>query len=145
MFSCWQLHILGESVIVVTEKVLRNFWSIYLDLFCQVVMRIDFAKFRHDAICPTKDSANVAGFNLCSVEDVIVPPFNIRIGRNDIGFKIPRGCFRKVHSRSCFALQFKNVGGGVIDADYRGPVAVIFFNWSNYFLEDCNTSTYRSK
>ena len=91
-------------------------------------MRIDFAKFRHDAICPTKDSANVAGFNLCSVEDVIVPPFNIRIGRNDIGFKIPRGCFRKVHSRSCFALQFKNVGGGVIDAEYRGPVAVIFFN-----------------
>ena len=49
----------------------------------------------------------------------------------NIDFKIPRGYFGKIHARSSFAMQFTDVGGGVIDSDYRGPVIVLFFNFSN--------------
>ena len=32
-------------------------------------------------------------------------------------------------------MQFTDVGGRVIDSDYRGPVAVIFFHFSNRVFE----------
>ena len=32
-------------------------------------------------------------------------------------------------------MQFKDVGGGVIDSDYRGPVVVLLFNFSNIHFE----------
>lgn len=32
-------------------------------------------------------------------------------------------------------MQFTYVGGEVIDSDYRGPVAVIFFNFSDRVFE----------
>ena len=32
-------------------------------------------------------------------------------------------------------MQFTDVGGGVIDSDYRGPAVVIFFNFSNRHFE----------
>ena len=67
--------------------------------------------------CPTKGLADAAGFDLYSVEDFIIPPSNVRVIQTDIGFKIPRGYFGKVHSRSSFTLQFTDVGGGVTDAD----------------------------
>ena len=98
-------------------------------------MRIDFVKFSHDAICPTRSSTHAQGFDLYFLEDVIIPPSNVRIVRTDIVFNIPSGYFDKVHSRSSFALQFTDVGSGVIDADYGGPVAIIFFNFSHKVFE----------
>ena len=32
-------------------------------------------------------------------------------------------------------MQFTDVGGGVIDSDYRGPVSVVFFNFSSRYFE----------
>ena len=74
-------------------------------------------------------------FDLYSVEEVIIPLSNVRTVQSNIGFKIPKGYFGKVHARLSFAMQFTDVGGGVTDSDYRGPVAVIFFNFSNKVFE----------
>ena len=92
-------------------------------------MKINFVKFSKDVICPTKGSVNAAGFDFYSVEDVIIPPSNGRIVQTNVGFKIPRVYFRKVHARSSFGTQFKDVGSGVIDSDYRGRIVVVFFNF----------------
>ena len=46
--------------------------------------------------------------------------------RTDIRFKIPCGYFGKIEARSRFTLRFTDIGGGVIDADCRGLVEVIF-------------------
>ena len=32
-------------------------------------------------------------------------------------------------------MQFTDVSGGVIDSDYRGPAAAVFFNFSNRVFE----------
>ena len=74
-------------------------------------------------------------FDLYSVEDVLIPPSVVTLIRTDIGFKIPKGYFDKVYSRASFALWFADVGVGVIYADYRDPVSVIFFNFFNRFVE----------
>ena len=98
-------------------------------------MRIDFLKFSHDTICATKELPDAAGYNLYSVENAVVPPSSIRAISNNIGFKIRQGYFGKIHTRSKFATQFANVGGGVIDYNYRDPVVVLFFNFSNIHFE----------
>ena len=92
-------------------------------------------RFSNDAICPTKGSPDAAGFDLYSVEEVIVSPSSIRTVPPDVGFKIPKGYFGKIHCRSCFTMQFTNVGGGFIDSNYRGSVSVVFFNFSSRYFE----------
>ena len=98
-------------------------------------MRIDFLKFSHDAICPTKGLPGAAGYDLYSVENVVVPSSSVRPISTNIGFEIPRGYCGKIHARSSFAMQFTDFSGGVTDSDYKGPVAILFFNFSNIHFE----------
>ena len=72
-----------------------------------------------------------AGYDLYSVEDVCIMPRSAKLLRTDTGFKSPRGYFGKIKARCSLALRFANVGGSIIDAGYRGPVGVIFFNFSD--------------
>ena len=53
----------------------------------------------------------------------------------DIGFKIPRGYFGKIYARSSLTVRCIEIDGGVIDADYRGPIVAFFFNFSNKVVE----------
>ena len=92
-------------------------------------------RFSNDAICPTNSSPDAAGFDLYSVEEVIVSPSSIRTVPPDVGFKIPKGYFGKIHCRSSFAMPFTDVGGGFIDSNYRGSVSVVFFNFSSRYFE----------
>eukprot|EP01120_Amphizonella_sp_Union-15-10_P000134 TRINITY_DN10163_c0_g1_i2.p1 TRINITY_DN10163_c0_g1~~TRINITY_DN10163_c0_g1_i2.p1 ORF type:complete len:133 (-),score=34.83 TRINITY_DN10163_c0_g1_i2:3-401(-) len=46
----------------------------------------------------------------------------------DIALEIPEGHYGRIASRSSLALKHLNVGGGVIDSDYRGNLGVILFN-----------------
>lgn len=98
-------------------------------------MNIDFFRFTNAAICQTWGSSDAAGYNIYSVVNVSVPPTMVKLIRIDIGFKIPRGYFGKILARSSFALRFTDAFGGVIDADYRGPMIVMFFNFSSTFTE----------
>ena len=98
-------------------------------------MRVGFLRFIDDAICPTKGSPEAAGFDLYSTEEVIVSPSSLSMFPTDIDFKIHKGYFSKIHSRSSLAMQFTDVSGGVIDSDFRGPVSVVFFNFSRRYFE----------
>ena len=97
-------------------------------------MRIDFVKFSSAAIPPAKGSADDVWYDLYSAENALVPPAMMKLFRTDIDYKIPKSYFGKIHARSSFALHFTDVDGGVIDDDYRGPVTVAFFNFSNKFI-----------
>ena len=94
-------------------------------------MRIDIVRFSPKAIIPTQSTSGSTEFDLYSMEDVLVSPSSAKLIRTGIGFKIPPCYFRKIHPRSSFALRFAGVGGGVIDSDYRGPLSMIFFNFSD--------------
>ena len=96
---------------------------------------IDFIKFANDAIEPTKGTPDSAGFYLYSTENILVAPSCVRIINTWIGFKIPRGYLGKIYAGSGFGVKFTDVFGGIIDANCRGPVCVIFFNFSNNIIE----------
>ena len=59
----------------------------------------------------------------------------MKIIKTDIGFKIPEGYFGKIYARSSLTIRCTEVSGGVTDSDYRGPVSVIFLNFSNKSIE----------
>lgn len=49
----------------------------------------------------------------------------------DISIAVPAGTYGRVAPRSGLASKHSiDVGAGVIDADYRGPVKVLLFNFS---------------
>ena len=98
-------------------------------------MKIEFLRFSSCVITPIQDTKDSAGFDLYSVENVIVPANSMKIIKTEIGFKIPRGYFGKIYARSSLEIRCTEVSGGVIGSDYRGPVSVIFSNFSNKSIE----------
>ena len=98
-------------------------------------MTVGFLRFSNDAICSTKGSPEAAGFDLYSTKEVIVSPCSLRMIPTDIDFKIHKGYFGKIHSRSSLAMQFTDVSGGIIDSDFRSPVSVVFFNFSRRYFK----------
>ena len=96
-------------------------------------MKIHFAKFSGLVITPTKGTEDSTGFDLYSVENVSTLSNSIKLIKTDIGFKISRGYFRKVFTRSSLVVRCTEIGGGVIDS--RGPIVVLFFNLFDKVIE----------
>ena len=111
------------------RKLLKLFYVIY-----SLKRKFEFVKFSPYAFETTRGCEEAGGFDLYSVDNYTIRQRTSHIIRTDIGFKIAKGYFIKVHPRSSFALCITDVGGGVIDADYRGSVSVIFFNFSDRFI-----------
>ena len=49
----------------------------------------------------------------------------------DISIAVPRGTYGRVAPRSGLAVKHHiDVGAGVVDEDYRGPLGIVLFNFS---------------
>lgn len=67
-----------------------------------------------------------------SAMDIEIPAKDKALVPLDISISIPRGTYGRIAPRSGLAVKnFVDVGAGVIDYDYRGPVHVLLFNFSN--------------
>ena len=90
---------------------------------------LPFVKLDPNAHAPRRASADAAGLDLFAVNEVVINPGNRERVETGIQVAIPRGYYGRIAPRSGMALRMGlDVGGGVIDADYRGGVAVILFN-----------------
>lgn len=88
-------------------------------------------KLSDRAQLPKKGSAFAAGFDLCSAADMIVEAGGKAMVPTDLSIVVPSGTYGRVAPRSGLAVKnFIDVGAGVIDEDYRGPVNVVLFNFS---------------
>ncbi len=96
----------------------------------QIVVK--FCKNTKYAISPMKGSDRAAGYDLYSAYDYDVPPCDRALIRTDISVSLPSGCYGRIAPRSGLALNnFVDVGGGVVDPDYRGQIGVILFNFGS--------------
>ena len=93
-------------------------------------MKIRLKKFPARATTPQLARPGSAGFGLFSAEEKI-PSRSVTRFKKKVGFAIPKSYFGKIHAYSIWVRRFTGVSGGVIDSDYRGNVAVIFFNCSH--------------
>lgn len=84
------------------------------------------------AILPTKGTEHSVGYDLYSAYDVLIEPFSTALVKTDIAVVLPSGCYGRVAPRSGLASKYSiDVGAGVIDPDYRGPIGVVLFNLSD--------------
>lgn len=94
-------------------------------------INVKFKRLHPDAKIPQYATEMAAGFDLVAVEDVIIAPGET--AKVPLGFavQIPPGYVMLVCMRSGVALKTKlrqPNGIGVIDADYRGEVSMMFDN-----------------
>ncbi len=88
-----------------------------------------FVKISRYAFAPTKTSPLSAGYDLRSAYNYVIPPRAKQVVMTDLQISVPSGTYGRLAPRSGLAAKSHiDVGGGVIDADYRGNVGVILFN-----------------
>jgi dUTP pyrophosphatase len=86
-------------------------------------------RVHEDAKMPVKGSPGAAGFDLTSVEEIVIPPHGKALISTGLTMAFMGPIYGRIASRSGLALKNHiDIGGGVIDADYRGVVKVILFN-----------------
>ncbi|KAK9113128.1 hypothetical protein Scep_020647 [Stephania cephalantha] len=101
-----------------------------------VVPLLKVKKLSEKAILPSRGSPLSAGYDLSSAIDMKVPARGKALVPTDLSISIPEGTYARVAPRSGLAWKHSiDVGAGVIDADYRGPVGVILFNHSDVDFE----------
>lgn len=126
---------LGQTTDAINDRTspLRQMESIYSTRDKGVIRHaphipITVAVIHPNARQPFRGSGNAAGYDLCAIEDVTIPPeTTVRI---PLGFKteIHPDYHGRIESRSSMAFQGYVVLTGVIDADYRGEWMVILRN-----------------
>ncbi|CAM6087956.1 unnamed protein product [Calypogeia fissa] len=89
-------------------------------------------KLAPEAVLPSRGSEHAAGYDLSSAYEAIVPARGKALVKTELSIAIPEGTYARIAPRSGLAWKHSiDVGAGVIDYDYRGPVAVILFNHSD--------------
>lgn len=94
-------------------------------------INVKIKRLHPDAKIPAYATELAAGFDLVAVEDAVISPGDTVKVPLGLAFEIPPGYVMLVCMRSGIALNTKlrqPNGIGVIDADYRGEVAMMFDN-----------------
>ena len=81
------------------------------------------------ALAPARGTEGSAGYDLYSVEDVLIKPGQSEVVSTGISVEIPPGKFGLLTHRSSLAFKWSTIASlGVIDSDYRGEVKILLFN-----------------
>eukprot|EP00347_Sterkiella_histriomuscorum_P022513 403338206 len=93
--------------------------------------KLRIKKLVPEAYLPTKGSEHAAGYDLYTIVNLTIPKQSKALVSTGIAMQIPIGNYGRIAPRSGLAAKnFIDVGAGVIDADYRGEVKVLLFNFS---------------
>lgn len=93
-------------------------------------------KLDKDAHLPVRGTASAAGYDLSALVECTVPAHGKALVKTGLAIAVPPGTYGRIAPRSSLAWKKHiDVGAGVIDADYRGPVGIVLFNHSEHDLK----------
>jgi dUTP pyrophosphatase len=93
-----------------------------------------FQRLHPKAQLPRQGSEQAAGYDVAAVEPTTILPWTRALIPTGLAVAgIPKGHYLRIAPRSGLATPKKciDVGAGVVDADYRGPIFVILINASD--------------
>jgi len=94
-----------------------------------VALVLKVKKLVSEAKLPIKKKKGDAGFDLYSIEEVVLKPGEKKLVRTGIALEIPKGYFGLIKDRSGLAAKYSlHCLAGVIDSNYRGEVKVVLIN-----------------
>jgi dUTP pyrophosphatase len=89
-----------------------------------------------DATIPTRGSSGAVGYDLYSVDEVVVSPSQRALVGTGVAVILPMNVYGRVAPRSGLAVKHGiQVGAGVVDPDYRGEIKVVIFNQGDKHFE----------
>lgn len=84
------------------------------------------------AVLPKQGSKSAAGYDLAAARPCVVKAHSKALVKTDLAIVLPPGVYGRIAPRSGLAWKkHLDVGAGVIDPDYRGPIGIVLFNHSN--------------
>lgn len=95
---------------------------------------IKIKKLSTNAIIPSYQSDEAAGFDLHSIEDMLVKAHDRVLIKTGFAMELPSGYELQVRPRSGLALKYGITllnSPGTVDSDYRGEIMIILINHSN--------------
>jgi len=98
------------------------------------MITVKFIKVHPDAQIPTKSYPDDAGFDVSSVEDLILPPHGFAAVATGLRIALPPKTEAQMRPRSGLAAKHGVTAlnaPGTIDAGYRGDIRVILINHSD--------------
>ena len=109
------------------NKIVIPFYNIYINNFNNIY-DIKLKRLTSDAYVPRKGSEHSAGYDLYSPIDETINSGERKLIKLNISISIPNHYYGRIAPRSGLALKGIDIGGGVIDSDYTGNIAVIIIN-----------------
>ena len=92
-------------------------------------MSLRIKKLYPDAIIPTRTSPGSVGYDLYSMEEIVVPPLERAFISTGVCASLPQGVYGRIAPRSGLTLKHGiQTGAGIIDPDFTGELKVILFN-----------------
>ena len=94
-------------------------------------MKIKIKKLNKKAIIPAYQTKEAAGFDLHSIEDVVIKPGERKLIGTGLAFEIEFGFEVQIRPRSGLAYKHGITvlnTPGTIDSDYRGEIKVLLIN-----------------
>ena len=78
---------------------------------------------------PVRASEGAAGYDLFAAEENEIPAGHRKVVKTDISIAVPPRHYGRIAPRSGLSYKFGiDIGAGVIDSDYRGPVGIVMVN-----------------
>ena len=102
------------------------------------MINLKVKKLNNLAEIPAYQTAEAAGFDLHSIEDVVIAPGERKLIGTGLAFEIPAGYEIQIRPRSGLAYKHGITvlnTPGTIDSDYRGEIKVLLINHSNENFE----------
>jgi len=98
---------------------------------------IKIKKLHEEAKVPIHATKHAAGFDIYSLNDVLLEPGKTIKVSTGIAFEIPLGYYVRIEDRSGLAIKGIHKVAGIIDADYRGEICIVLHNSTsdNYKIE----------
>lgn len=93
---------------------------------------IIFIKRDEKAILPVIGSYYSSGYDLSSMEEIIIQSGETKKIPTGITVVFPKDIWGKIETRSSVALKGLFTQGGVIDNDYTGEISIILYNSSKF-------------
>lgn len=106
--------------------------AVIQDYFPSVVgrcppLRVTFLS--SNAKAPQRASAGAAGYDLFAAEAMTIATGTRQVVKTDISIAVPPGHYARIAPRSGLSFKFGiDVGAGVVDSDYRGPLGIVLIN-----------------
>ena len=92
-------------------------------------MELEVKRLCSQAILPRRATNGSAGYDLCCVDNLTIPPGELICASTGIAVNLPPGTYGRVASRSGIAVKHNvHVGAGVVDPDYTGEIKVVLCN-----------------